>query len=315
MKLMDYIKNPWNIVRFARNHHFMDVLPDSIFLKLVYRQELGRKLNLKNPKTFNEKLQWLKLYNRKPDYTQMVEKFEAKKYVSKRIGEKYIVPTLGVWEKFEEINFESLPDQFVLKCTHDSGGLVICRDKSNFDKEAARQKIERSLKNNYYLHGREWPYKDVKPRIIAEQYLDDSIGQDKCEENVRKRPKGMTDYKFFCFGGKAEFLYVSRGFEDHATTQVSFITMNWELAPFRRTDYAQFEYLPPKPQGFEEMIRLSEELSKDIPFLRVDWYQVGEKVYFSELTFFPCNGIMRVEPAEWDRICGDKIKLPNVQVR
>ena len=161
------------VVMKLRYHHLLDWMPDEQYLKLMYWAILHRKLDLKNPKTFNEKLQWLKLHDRKTEYTVMVDKYEAKRYVAERIGEQYIIPTLGIWEHFDEINFESLPNQFVLKCTHDSGGLVVCKDKSKLNKSTAREKIERSLKCNYYLSSREWPYKNVPPRIIAEKYMSD----------------------------------------------------------------------------------------------------------------------------------------------
>lgn len=172
-KVLEYVKHPTKIFIFLQNRCNFKVLPDKMYLKICYKLATGKKLDLKNPQTFNEKLQWLKLYDRKPEYTRMVDKYEAKKYVAEKIGEEYIIPTLGVWDHFDEIDFDSLPDQFVLKCTHDSGGLVIVRDKAKLDKVAAKQKIEKSLKRNYYYSGREWPYKDVKPRIIAEKYMED----------------------------------------------------------------------------------------------------------------------------------------------
>ena len=426
-------------------------MPDEMYLKMRYKKKFHRALDLKNPKTFNEKIQWLKLHDRKPEYTQMVDKYEAKKFVADRIGKEYIIPTLGVWDRFEEIDFDTLPNQFVLKCTHDSGGLVICRDKSRLDREAARRKIEKSLKTNYYYHGREWPYKNVRPRIIAEQYMEDKKtgdpmdykffsfgGMVKCykidfdrfvehhanyfdpEGNIlpfgeivyppvmgreletspnlplmkqlaetlsaqipflradfydidgkvyfgelmfypasgfgmftsieadnllgdwiklpescgggycligeqyvlwlHKKEKqqiplptkveGLTDYKFYCFDGKPEFLYISKGLEEHSTASISFVTMDWQFAPYRRSDYRPFETLPKKPQGFNEMVQLAERLSKEIPFLRVDMYQIGDKVYFSELTFSPCSGFMPFENSEHDAEIGQMISLP-----
>jgi len=172
-KIKKVLKNPWYLVITFAGRGWLNFLSDKMYLKLIYRAKLGKKLDLKNPKTFNEKLQWLKLYNRKPEYTKMVDKYEVKKYVADLIGEEYVIPTLGVWEKFDDIDFDSLPNQFVLKCTHDSGGLVICKDKSKLDIASAKSKIENSLKRNYYKYGREWPYKNVKPRIIAEKFMID----------------------------------------------------------------------------------------------------------------------------------------------
>ena len=187
---------------------WLNPLPDKVFLKLMFRARMGSKLDLKHPRTFNEKLQWLKLYDRRTEYTNMVDKYEAKKYVAQKIGEQYIVPTLGVWESFDDIDFEKLPEQFVLKCTHDSGGLVICRNKRNLDIDAARIKIQKSLKFDYYRHGREWPYKEVKPRVIAEKFMKDS-----------ETEEGLTDYKFFCFDGepKAMFIATDRAKQDAET--------------------------------------------------------------------------------------------------
>ena len=174
MIIKNYLKNPlkYTILAFSA-HGFLKWMPDKPYLKLMFWANMGKRLNLRNPKTFSEKLQWLKLYNRKPEHPGMVDKYEAKKYVAERIGEEYIIPTFGVWEHFEDIDFDSLPDQFVLKCTHDCGGLVICKDKSKLDKEAAKSKINRCLNRNYYYSGREWPYKELQPRIIAEEYMED----------------------------------------------------------------------------------------------------------------------------------------------
>mgnify|MGYP000927822232 CR=1 FL=1 len=182
---------------------FYDKMDDESFLKMAYKRKFGKELDLKNPVTFNEKLQWLKLHDRKPEYTTMVDKYEAKAYIAQKIGEEYVVPTLGVWEKFDDIDFTKLPNAFVLKCTHDSGGLVICKDKSKLDREKARKKINKSLHSNYFGGGREWPYKNVKPRIIAEPLLKDDatkVGEQEC----------LTDYKFFCFGGIPKIVYISK---------------------------------------------------------------------------------------------------------
>ena len=224
----------------------------------------------------------------KAAYTEMVDKFLAKKYVASIIGQEHIIPTLGVWSHFDDIDFDELPTQFVLKCTHDSGGLVVCKDKNNLNKKAAKKKIENSMKTNYYKGGREWPYKNVKPQIIAEEYMEDISGN------------GLTDYKFYCFNGDPKYLYVSNGMDNHETARLSFLTMNWEKAPFGRSDYLEFEVLPPKPAKFDEMVKIAKSLSSGHPFLRVDLYEINNKVYFSELTFSPCGGFMPFVPEEWD---------------
>ena len=272
-------------------------LPDKMYIELKYFLKFREFPNLKSPATFNEKLQWLKLHDRKPEYNTMVDKYEAKKYVADKIGNEHIIPTLGVWERFEDIDFDVLPNQFVLKCTHDSGGLVICRNKSKLDKVTAEEKINASLKTNYFYQGREWPYKNVRPRIIAEKYMEDGSSKD------------LTDYKFYCFNGVPKYLYVSTGLENHATASISFLTLDWEFAPFGRSDFKPFTELPPKPTKFEEMLELAARLSAGYKFLRVDLYQIENQIYFSELTFSPCGGMMPFNPPEWDEELGKLIDL------
>lgn len=280
-----------------QQYGFFNKVSDDVYLKWMYRIWMGKKLNLDEPKTFNEKLQWLKLHDRKPMYTQMVDKCEAKKYVSEKIGGGYIIPTLGVWNSFDEIDFDELPDQFVLKTTHDSGGVVICRDKSAFDINLAKKKIVKSLKTNYYMQGREWPYKDVQPRIIAEKFMIDETGDT------------ITDYKFYCFNGEPRYLYVSYGLEDHRTAALSFLTLNWEFAPFSRSDYKAFEELPKKPHLFNEMVEIAKHLASNIDFIRIDLYEINNQIYFSELTFYPCSGLMLFVPEEWDYRMGRMLDL------
>lgn len=285
-------------VKKLKYYQLLDWLPDKIYLKIMYYACMHEKLNLKNPRSFNEKLQWIKLYDRSPEYTQMVDKYEAKGYVADRIGKQYIIPTLGIWKHFDDIDFKLLPNQFVLKCTHDSGGLVICRDKNKLDLNAAKKKIEKSLSTNYYYNGREWPYKDIKPRIIAEEYMEDNGS------------KELIDYKFYCFGGEPRFLYVSKGLENHQTARISFVTLDWKPATFGRSDYKPFEKLPNKPQNFEKMVELARELSKGYSFLRVDLYEINGRIYFSELTFSPNAGMMPFSPKNYDYILGDMLILP-----
>lgn len=264
---------------------------------------MGKKLNLQDPQTFNEKLQWLKLHNRNPIYTQLVDKYAVRKHIAAAIGEEYLIDLVGgPWNSFDEIDFDSLPDQFVLKCTHDSGGLVICRNKNKLDKAAAKEKIERSLKRNYYHVGREWPYKNVPPRIIAERYMDD-------ENSVL----GLTDYKFFCFNGEPKMVYVSQGLEDHTTARISFYDMKGNPMPFHRNDYAPLETPPVWPENFDEMGRIAGVLAKmaGCPFVRIDLYSIRGRVYFSEITFSPCSGWLPFEPPEWDEKLGQWITLQN----
>lgn len=277
--------------------HMLDCLPDKLYLRISYWHKLGKKLNLSNPCTFNEKLQWLKINDRNPKYTTMVDKYEAKQYVAERIGSEYIIPTIGLWNSFDEIDFSALPEQFVIKCTHDSGGLIICRDRKQLDINNAKVKVENSLRTNYYYNEREWPYKNVLPRLIAEEYIESSTS------------KSLYDYKFYCFNGEPKYLYVSTGLEDHTTARVSFLTLDWEFAPFGRSDYLEFKELPKKPTQFKQMIDIAKKLANGTKFLRVDLYEVDGKIYFSELTFSPCGGMMPFKPEEYDKILGDMLQL------
>ena len=298
-KYMDYILHPIKIINRLAGKNIIK-MSDRAYLKLLYRERMGKKFNLDNPQTFNEKLNWLKLNDRKDIYTTMVDKYEAKKYVADLIGEEYIIPTIGKWNHFDEIDFDKLPEQFVLKCTHDSGGLSICKSKGSFNKEEAKNKINKSLKKNYYYASREWPYKNVKPRIIAEPYLENQKG------------KGLIDYKFFCFNGTPKFLYISEGLENHETASISFLDMEFKKAKKKKKDYKEYEEIPKEPVNFEKMKELSKILSKGIAFLRVDFYEIEGRIYFSELTFYPCSGFIPFEPEEYDKIIGDMLILPKI---
>ena len=295
MNIKKIIKNRENVNSLMRIFRF---IPDELYLKIMYRLRMGKKLNLKNPKTFNEKLQWLKLHDRKPIYTTMVDKYEAKKYVADIIGEEYIIPTLGVWDCFNDIDFDTLPNQFVLKCTHDSGGLVICRDKNKLDKEKARKKIEKSLKCNFYWVGREWPYKNVKPRIIAEKYMVDESGYE------------LKDYKIFCFDGfaKAMFIASDRQLEGE-DTKFDFYNMDFKHLPFTNGHPNATREIK-RPKHFDEMRNLAEKLSKGIPQVRVDFYEIGDNVYFGEITLSHWSGMKPFVPEEWDYKFGEWIQLP-----
>jgi len=273
-------------------------MDDEKYLKRLYRFEMGKNLCLESPETFNEKLQWLKLYDRKPEYTTMVDKHEVKKYIEKLIGGKYIIPTLGIWDRFEDIDFDALPNQFVLKCTHDSGGLAICKDKKTFDKEAAKERIDKSLKRNYYYSGREWPYKNVRPRIIAEKYMED------------EETKELRDYKFFCFNGVPKIMFVATERQKQGEeTKFDFFDMDYNHLDFRN-GHPNATVWPAKPTRFDEMKTLAEKLSRGIPHLRVDFYEVNGKVYFGELTLSHWSGMVPFEPEEWDYRLGEWIKLP-----
>ena len=276
----------------------MKVLPDKIFLKIAYRLKFGKKLDLDNPKTFNEKIQWLKLNDRKDIYTTMVDKYEAKKYVANLIGEKYIIPTLGVWNKFDDIDFDKLPNQFVLKCTHDSGGLVICKDKSKLDIESAKRKINKCLKRNYYIHGREWPYKNVKPRIIAEKYINN-------ESDINR---DLPDYKLMCFNGRVRCTFVCTDRFAKNGLEITIFDENWNELPFRRSCPKSDRPIH-KPYNYDKMVEFSELLSKDLKFIRVDFYEVNNDLYFGELTFYPGNGLVKFVPDSADEVLGSWLDL------
>ncbi len=294
---MKIMKMSLRIFNALNRRGLLKWLPDPVYLKTYYRLKLDRPLNLKNPQTFNEKLQWLKLHDRRPEYTRMVDKYEAKKYVAEVLGEDYIIPTLGVWDHFEDIDFDSFPNQFVLKCTHDSGGLVICKDKAEFDIEAAKRKIESSLHTNYYYMGREWPYKHVKPRIIAEQYMSDGDGVD-----------GLTDYKVHCFDGAPKVILVCR--DRFKEMSEDFFTEKWEHIAVQRRQHPNSQDIIDEPDELEEMLKLAEKLSANSPFVRTDFYTINGKVFFGEFTLFPASGMEAFVPEEYDQLFGDWITLP-----
>lgn len=272
-------------------------VPAEEFLKIKYRVSFGKELNLDAPETYTEKLQWLKLYDHRSEYTTMVDKYEVKQYVADKIGEQYVIPLLGVWDDVEEIEFDSLPEQFVLKTTHDSGAIVICKEKKTFDIQQAQKKLAYYLKRRYYDCNREWPYKNVKPRIIAEEYMEDSTY------------KELRDYKFFTFGGVPKVLYIVQGRGTGEPTVADFFDMDFKHLPFT-IDHDMADTPPQKPSCFEEMKRLAAILSKGTPQLRVDFYEVDGRVYFGEMTFFHCSGLERFHPEEWDKIFGDWVDLP-----
>ncbi len=273
-------------------------MSDKQFVKLMYRVHVGKKLNLDNPSGFNEKLQWLKLYDHNPKYIEMVDKAEAKKYVSRIIGEKYIVPSYGIWDKVEDIDFDSLPDKFVIKCTHDSGSVCVCHSKEKFDYEKAKKKLKRALSRNLYYWGREWPYKMVKPRILAEKYLDDGNQE-------------LIDYKFMCFNGEVKCIFTVTNRFSNNNMHVTFYDLNWNIMPFTR-HYKSDDKPIKKPKSYDEMFSIAEILSKDLTFARIDFYEVEGKLYFGEITLCPGNGIEEFNPDQWDYILGSWIKLPQI---
>lgn len=297
---------------YLADHGFYNHVSDEKYLKRKYKSLVHKELNLDYPKTFSEKIQWLKLHDRREIYTKWVDKYEAKEIVSKLLGPDYIVPTLGVWNDFNSIDFDKLPKQFVLKCTHDSGGLVICKDKKHFDIDNARKIINKSMRKNFYYVGREWAYKNVKPRIIAEQFIEDSLAKEKGLND--NDIDGLVDYKFYCFNGEPRFLYVSfANMKDGIKNDLlSFFDMSWNPSPFYRNDHMPLPFIPEKPRNFEEMKRVVRSIAKDIPFVRVDLYNINNKVLFSEFTLSPGSGFGPFSPDEWESRIGDWIDISKV---
>jgi len=285
-------------VAYMAEYGVFNWMPDKPYLKLMFWARMGRRLNLDKPRTFNEKLQWLKLNDRKTVYTQLVDKYEAKKYMEQVIGSDYVIPTIGVWESFDEIDFEQLPERFVLKCTHDSGGLVICNDKRKLDIQCAREKINKSLNTNYYFRAREWPYKDVKPRIIAEEYLE-SLQQD----------GDLLDYKVFCFNSVPKIILVCSERFSNDGLKEDFYDIDWKHLNIQRVKHKNSTKLHQRPLNLDKMIELAKRLSAISPFLRVDFYELNGKVYCGELTFFPASGFEGFRPEHIDDELGKYLYL------
>lgn len=292
-KIVYGIQNPRLVALQFIGDSFWKKIDDEHFLKFQYKAWMHQKLHLDPPITFNEKMQWLKLNDRKAIYSTLVDKYEVRKYIEDKIGGAFLVPLLGVWEKGEDIDFSKLPNKFVLKPTHTSGNVFICRDKSEIDETKIRDMISTWMARDYYWGNREWPYKNVRPRLIAEKMIDANI----------------MDYKFYCFNGEPKLLYLSQGLEDHSTASISFFDLELKRLPFGRSDYKPFTNDVEKPVNYEEMLRIARELSQGFKFLRVDLYSVAGKTYFSELTFYPCAGYMPFEPKEYDKIIGELINI------
>jgi len=273
----------------------MKWMPDKSYIKLLYRVRMGKKCNIENPVTFNEKIQWLKLYDRKPVYSIMVDKVRARKYVAGVIGDSYINPIIGTYDSFDDINFDDLPDEFVIKCNHDSGSCIICTDKDLFNIADSRAKINKHMKKEFFYSAREWPYKDMEKKVFIEEYLDDIKG----------------DYRLWTFNGKVQYIAVVLNL--YTAPCVLWYNRDWELLPFR---YKRLLVNEPeitkieRPDELNEMIEAAEKLAKDIPFARVDFLCTEKKIIFSEITFSPESGFTSFSPDKYDKIMGDLIELP-----
>lgn len=288
------------ILPFLCKLGYYDKMPDEKYLKKYYRWETCRPLNLEQPQLFSEKLQWIKLYDRKPEYTTMVDKITAKAYVGNIIGQEHIIPLLGQWDTPEEIDFDALPDQFVIKCNHNSGaGLCICKDKSTLDFAAVRKALHYALEGDYYLEKREWPYKDVHKKVFAEKFMVDESGTE------------LKDYKLYCFNGEPKIVQVdyNRFTPEHKR---NYYTPDWEFIHMKYDCPNDPNAGLPKPRQLEGMLSIARTLARDIPFIRVDLYCTYDQIYFGELTFFPTAGFACFEPLEYERLLGSWITLPGV---
>ena len=300
LSLREYISHP-KITAIVLLEHFGQWLPDSVYVRIMYRLRIGRRLHLRNPKTFNEKLQWLKLYNRRPEYTMMVDKYAVKDYVAGLIGKEYVIPTLGVWERPEDIDFGSLPNQFVLKTTHGGGstGVIICKDKTSFNRADAIEKLKRSMKQDIYKYQKEWPYKNVYRRIIAEEFIAPS-----------NHTNDLNDYKFYCFGGKPEFMLLISEREIGGDAKCDYYDMDFQHLPFSWAYPHSETPITTPPPNFEKMKELAAIISKTLPHARIDLYNVNGHIYFGEITLYHGGGFCKFEPWEWDYKFGELIELP-----
>ena len=294
MTFIKLLKTPSKMIWPLGSNEFLKWMPDRMYLKILYRAETGRSLQLNPPHNYNEKLQWIKLYDRRPEYTTMVDKLAVKDYVRRIIGNEYIIPTIMEWGSVDEIDFKSLPNQFVIKCNHDSGGLVICSDRNKLEVTKAQHLLKKRMKRNAYWPGREWPYKNVTPRLFAEKYLTD--GSDE-----------LRDYKVMCFNGIPKIIQVHTGrFSNH---RQNLYDEKWNTIPLIQDDLQPGRY-EDKPVFLEEMLELSEKLAQNIPEVRVDWYYVDNQLYFGELTFFDASGFGKFNPDSYNDLWGSWITLP-----
>lgn len=300
-KLCGVIRRPATVGLRLLNSPFGGWLSDERYLRWLFRLAMGYRLNLANPGTFNEKLQWLKLYDRRDTYTEWVDKYRVRAYIAEKLGEEYLVPLLGVWDDPDAIDFGALPNRFVLKCTHNSGlGMCICKDKTALDIDAVKEGLRKGLRQDYFRGGREWPYKDVPHRIVAEAYLEDATGE-------------LRDYKLMCFGGKVEATFVCSDRFSEKGMHLTVMDRDWQVLPIKRK-YPAVEDGAPCPATYDRMVAFAERLAKDLPFMRVDFYEVNGRLYFGEITFFPGSGLEKFYPEEGDRWFGDKLSLPTDRI-
>lgn len=292
--LLNFIKHPTTFFIYLGQKDFFKWMSDKAYLKIMYYCRMGKKLNLRNPKTYTEKLQWIKLYDRRPEYTQYVDKFKVREYVSKKIGEEYLIPLIEVYNSVEEIKWDELPSKFVLKCAHNSGGNIICMNKDELDIEDAKRKLKKWMKRNWFWHGREWAYKNVVPKIVCEEYMANSDGS-------------LNDYKILCFNGKAKYIQIHRDRYTNHTEDFYDLKGNW--LPFHHKAYKQSGIKKIDVSKLQEIIKLAETLSKGYYQMRVDFYLVDGKPFFGEITLYDFNGLVDIVPEQYNEIVGQQIKL------
>ncbi len=300
-KIYQAIRNPAVAIEYLAKKGCLRWMSDKVYVRILYKGNIGKKLNLSDPKTFNEKLQWLKLYDHKDIYTQLVDKFLVREFVKEKIGENYLIPLLGKWDKAEEIDIKSLPEQFVLKCNHDSGSIIVCREKDKFDLEDAKKKLSYRLKNGTYWYTREWPYKNVIPCIIAEKYMEDDQYHD------------LRDYKFLCFDGIPKVMYIAtERMNPDKPTAFDFFDMEFNHLPVQQA-HPNAERIPSKPINYNKMIEFAKILAKGFPHVRIDFYEINGEVYFGEMTFYHMGGISPFIPETWDYTFGSWLNLPDIE--
>ena len=290
---LDKVLHPVKLVYPLGCLRLLDWMPDELYCRLVFRAKMGEKLDLDDPQTFNEKLQWLKIHDHAPEYQDLVDKIRAKQIIGEKIGFEHIVPTFGAWDSADDIPFDELPQRFVLKCNHDQGSVILVPDKGRLDVPQTKQKLNRKLRKNIFYETREYPYKHIRPKVFAEAYLGNDI----------------IDYKIYCFNGEPRFLYCGRGLTEDHSLRIDFYDLDWRRMPFYRTDYHRLGSVP-KPSHLEEMIGIARRLSAGVPFVRIDLFEVDGRVYFSEFTLCPASGHMPFVPKEYDRIVGQWLQLP-----
>lgn len=298
-KINTFLRNPWTL-----GQKFMEwtwwLWSDTTYLRLHYFFNMRKTLPLKNPNTYNEKLQWLKLYDRNPLYTKLVDKYEVKRYVSERIGQEYVAKVLAKWDRVEEVSFESLPKSFVLKTTHGGGnnGVIIVKDKQAMDIDKVRADLAKSMEYDLYRLSKEWPYKNVERRIFAEEYIEDT---ETCE---------LRDYKFFCFDGVVKAMFVATERQTREEPFFNFFDEDYNSLDVKQ-GHPRAEIPPVKPALFEQMKQVAETLSKGLTHVRIDLYQANDKIYFGEFTFYHFGGVVPFEPSSWDARFGSWLKIPS----